>query len=477
MFRTQAPLVRRSVEGVRIVRSRWTRWGLSSGGAVLLALLGLWLSTGVGEVHRAHLPVNFRLADPVPGEEDWPWWRGPRQNGFVDQSQPPVRWSQSANVGWQARISGSGHSSPIVWDGRVYVAAADEKQDSLLLECFDRDSGRPLWTSTVQRGGFPPNGARGSPPFSTPACDGERMFLASDQAGKLTVTAVDLAGKLLWQREAGPYSSTWGYMASPVVSGSLVIVSGDQRGAPADRLRGASFLAALHRQTGEIIWRILRPAGDSYGTPIVARIAGREQLVLPGRRGVTAYNPADGAMLWTCRWTADRPVGSVAFDEDCVYASIRYPNEQIVCIRADGSGDVTASHVIWRERRSASDLPSPLVCDSDLLILADDGVLTCLEKATGKARWKKRLQGRFSASPVAMGKYLYCVNEAGIVSVVDRTSRGELIAENQVGQGCFASPAISGNRLLFRTAQGLLLVQPPPSAPYVDAPKPERRRF
>ncbi len=268
-----------------------------------------------------------------------------------------------------------------------------------------------------------------------------------------------------------------GLWRSPVISGSLVIVSADQSGAQKDRLRSASFLAALHRQTGEIIWRISRPAGDSYGTPVVARIAGRDQLVLPGRRGVMAYDPADGTMLWTCRWTADRPVGSVAFDDQCVFASIRYPREQIVCIRADGTGDVTSTHVVWRERRSASDIPSPLICEDDLLILADDGVLTCMEKGTGTVRWKKRLDGRFSASPIAIGKYVYCVNEAGHTYVIDRTTRGEVVGENPVGQGCFAPPAVTGSRLLFRSAQGLLMVQPPSPAPYVDAPTPERRRF
>lgn len=457
--------------------SRWKRWGLLSGGVALLALVGLWLSTGVREIHRANLAMNFCLVDPVPGDEDWPWWRGPQQNGYLERSQPPIRWTPSANIGWQMRIPGRGHASPIVWNGRIYVTTVDDERDSLLLECLDRASGQRIWQSAVQRGGLPQIDAKNSGAAAMPACDGVRIFVASVQAGMLTVTAVDLTGKIVWQREAGPYSSSWGYGASPVISGSLVIVSADQRGSPASRWRGASFLAALHRQTGEIIWRIPRPAGDSFGTPVVARIAGRDQLVLPGRRGVTAYNPADGTMLWTCGWSMDRPVGSVAFDENCVYASIRYPHEQIVCIRADGTGDVTATHVVWRERRSSSDLTSPLVCDDDLLILADEGILTCLDKATGKVRWRKRLNGKFSASPVAVGNFVYCVNEAGNAYVIDRTNRGEVVAENPVGQGCFAPPAVTGNWLLFRSAQGLLMAQPPSPSPYVDAPTPQRRRF
>lgn len=459
------------------MRSRWVRWGLWSGGGALVSLIALWLLTGVREIHRTDLPVNFPLAAPQPGDEDWPWWLGPRQDGFVTRSQPPVRWSPSENTAWLTPLPGTGLGSPIVWNGRVFLTAADEARSALLLVCLDRQTGQQVWQTEIHRGPSSQISARRWLAIATPACDGERVYVTSQQAGMLAVTAVDLTGKIAWKREAGPYASAWGHAASPVISGSLVIVSADQKSQTADRLRGASFLAALHRQTGEIIWRVARPAGESYATPIVARIAGRQQLVLPGRTGVTAYDPASGAMLWTCRWMADRPVGNVAYDANCVYASIRYPLEYVLCIRADGSGDVTKTHVVWQERRSASDVPAPLVCDDDLLILADEGLLTCLEKATGRVLWKKRLSGKFSASPVAISQYVYCVNEAGTVFVVDRLARGEVVAENLIGQGCLAPPAITGSSLLFRSARGVLLVQSPSNIPYVDVPPLERRRM
>lgn len=453
------------------------RWGLWSGGGALVGLIAFWQLTGVPEIHRADLLVNFPLAAPLPADDDWPWWLGPRQDGFVARSQPPVRWSPSENTSWLAPLPGSGRGSPIVWNGRVFLTAADETRSTLLLVCLDRYSGQLLWQVDVQRGRFPQTSAQGPQALATPACDGERIYVTSHQAGVLTVTAVDLTGKIAWRREAGPYASVRGHRSSPVISGSLVIVAADQQGQAAGHWRSASFLAALHRQTGEIIWRISRPAGESDGTPVVASIAGRQQLVLPGRTGVTAYDPASGAMLWTCRWAADRPAGNVAYDANCVYASIRSPQEQILCIRADGTGDVTNTHVVWQERRSASHVPSPLVCDDELLILADDGILTSLEKASGKVVWKKRLSGRFSASPVAMGQYVYCVSETGVVFVVDRLARGDVVAENRVGQGCFAPPAITGNSLLFRSDRGVLLVQPPSNTPYVDVPPLERRRL
>lgn len=451
--------------------------GLWGGGGTLVGLIALWQSTGVPEIRRAHLPVNFSLAAPQPAVEDWPWWLGPHQDGFAARSLSPVRWAPGVNIGWQTPLPGSGRGSPIVWDGRVYLTSADEAGGGCRMVCLDRQSGKLLWQTQLQRGRFPQAPSDRLQPDATPACDGERVYVAAHQSGTLNVTALDLTGKIVWQRAAGPASSASTHGSSPVISGSLVIVSADRTGRLAGWSGSGGYLAALHRQSGEIIWRIARPSGDTSGTPIVAKIANRDQLVVPGRKGVTAYDPATGTTLWTCRWTADRPIGSIAYDADCVYASIRRPLEQVLCIRADGAGDVTTSHVRWRERRTTGDRPSPIVCGDDLLILADEGVLTCLDKETGTVRWKKRLGGRFSASPIVMAQYVYCVNEAGVVFVVDRLSRGEIVAENPVGQGCFAPPAISGNSLLFRSAKGVLLVQSPSTAPFAEVPPVERSRF
>ena len=446
------------------------------GGLALAGLFGVRWLTGSREIHRELLEVNFPLAEPRPGSEDWPWWRGTHRNNFVPEGQAPLRWTPSENVVWQTRVPGRGHASPIVWDGRVYVTAADEARRSLLLMCLDRQTGESIWQTELQRGRLATLGPRASQASATPACDGERIFVASPLNDELTVSAVDLAGRMVWQRSLGTFATSRGYAAAPVLWGSLVIVSAEQSGRALDPWSGGSHLTALHRATGKVVWKIPRQAGESRGTPVVARIAGREQLILTGKPGVSAYDPANGQELWNCRWNADRAVGSVAFDEQCVYASIRNPQEQVLCIRADGKGDVTATHVVWRENRAASEGPSPLVCGDELLILSDEGTLTSLEKSTGKVRWKKRLTGTFVASPIGVGPYVYCVSESGSVFVIDRRARGEITAENPVGRGSLAAPAVSGNSLIFRSEAGLLMVQLP-STPYVDAPQPERRRF
>ena len=124
----------------------------------------------------------------------------------------------------------------------------------------------------------------------------------SSPTAKLWVAAVDRQGERLWKTETGPYHSNHGYGSSPALFGALVIVAGDNKGARIDRLVGSSFLVALHRETGKIVWRIKRAAADNYATPIVAHVAGKPQLLISGNQTVCSYDPATGDELWRCRW-------------------------------------------------------------------------------------------------------------------------------------------------------------------------------
>ena len=434
-------------------------------------------NTGVREIRRAHDPINFVLVDPQPGPDDWPCWRGIGGANTAPDSNPPLRWSVSENMAWQVPVPGRGHASPCVWGERIFVTTADDPRQTISLVCIDRDTGRSLWQSELHRGDLPKRHPKNSHASTTPACDGQHVYVTSAVNGSLWVTAVDFAGRIVWQRAAGPYESSWGYGSSPTTYKSLVIVAADNKGAHIDRLRGASHLAALHRQTGEIIWRIERPTGDSYGTPIVATVSGRDQLLLAGKGAVNSYDPATGELLWTCRWSAERPANTLAFDEEHVFASAKKPLGELLCIRADGRGDVTSSHVVWREKQAASDVPSPVVHEGLLYSLGDDGILTCLDAATGKVMWKRRLGGNVSSSPLIAGGYLYCCNEEGVTFVVKLGGRGEVVAENTLGDGLFASPVLSGDRLYLRTLSTLHCIIAPGSAPLAERPEDAKRRL
>lgn len=450
-----------------------------SAAVLLLASLSLWMArnTGVHEVHRENDPENFPVPDARPEPGDWPWWRGTTQCNVLPFENPPSVWSPGSANGWMMPSQGRGRTGLCLWGGQIFLPTLDPARESFSLLSLDHATGRVLWQREVHREGVKSANPRMPQCSSTPACDGQHVFSVCSVHGSLWVTAVDLNGHIAWQQEVGPYFSKWGYNSSPVIHKSLVIVAADNKGARINRFVGASYLAALHRQTGEIVWRIHRPEADSFGTPVVAKVAGREQLLIAGHGQICSYNPSTGEELWKCRWSADRVSNSVAFDEEHVYASSRQPRQELICIKANGSGDVTKTHIVWQSNKSASDNSSPVINEGRLYTVTDDGVLSCLEAGTGQAIWKRRLTGSFSSSPIIAGQHLYCCNEDGVITVIRLGGRGEIVAEIDLGEGILASPVISLNRLFIRTLSNVHCIKPDEAGPIAIEPNSIKRNL
>jgi outer membrane protein assembly factor BamB len=361
-----------------------------------------------------------------------------------------------AGFEWQCPIEGLGHASPVVRAGRVFIATAvaGTRPEQRLL-AIDQPTGRMQWTVTIHAGGLPKIHPRNSHASATPACDTGSVFVAFANGGALHVTAVSFEGNILWQTNAGPFAADHGYGSSPVLFEDLVIVQSDSN--------AASFVVALDRQTGEIVWRSERPRGNSYATPVVAHLAGRPQLIAVGLDSVRAYDPATGRALWSCCGPARTMANTAACSDDLILCSGGFPEKEILCIRADGTGDVTDTHVLWRAGRGVGYVPSPLFYDGYWYVLSDSGTLSCLRARSGRLAWKTRLQGTFFASPVVVEGKLYLVSEEGKVFVVKTGPKYELLAENAAGQGCLATPAVCGGQLFLRTADRLLCIGGPRS--------------
>jgi outer membrane protein assembly factor BamB len=440
------------------------RRGLRVSLVVAGVVLAVWIAVDLisGEIlrHRAAAPLPSVVpsapvaVEPLPvASGDWPWWRGPNRDGKSLDGAAPLRWSPNENIVWQAQVPGRGHSSPIVVGDRIFVTTADESEKTQSLIAFDRQSGAKLWTTTIHRGGFMAINAKNSHASATPACDGQRVFAAFINSGALWVSAVSIGGKLLWQTDVGRFHSEHGYGSSPALYGSLVIVNGDSR--------GSGFIAAVDRVSGALLWRTPRegnPQHGSYATPIAAELAGRTQVVLTGLERVAGYDPGTGRLLWSCDGPTTVMANTPVCTESMVFASGGYPDRELLCIRADGSGDVTSSHVVWRTRQGVSYVPSPLVHEGRLYVVKDDGIVSCFDALTGTSLWQRRLGGAFSASPVLAGEHMYVPNEAGTTYVFKIAPEFELAAQNDLGDGGFASPAICGGQIFLRTSHRLYCI-------------------
>jgi outer membrane protein assembly factor BamB len=440
--------------------------------ALLVGLAGAGLGA-YAYVRRHAVPVIVPTAGPpraaaapALAPTDWPWWRGPMRSSVSATGRPPVTWSESDAVRWKVAVPGRGHASPVVCGDRVILATADESEQVLSLLCYRRRDGALLWSVPVQRGGFMAKHPKNSHASPTPACDGSAVYLPYAAEDSLFVTAVDLTGQVRWRTRVGPYVAQWGYGSSPVCWNGLVIVAGESKGPRlADLAATTSYLAALDAATGEPVWRARRPREYSYGTPVVGDVAGRPQLLLAGPEAVRSYDPATGQELWHCDWPIGRTAGTVAFDDRRVYASGTIPGPEMLGVRADGTGDVTASHVEWRVKRGAADVPSPLRYGPFLFVVTDLGVLAAHDPDTGKAVWQQRLPGAVSASPMGAAGRVYVAGEDGRTAVFRAEPPFERLAENRLDGPIYATPSPAGDELFVRTEQSLYCLTAPAVPP------------
>ncbi|GAB5402544.1 MAG: PQQ-binding-like beta-propeller repeat protein [Aureliella sp.] len=386
-------------------------------------------------------------AQNVGSNEAWPWWRGPERNGWAAPSaNPPVKFGKSSDGGmvWKAPIAGRGHSSPIVVGNQVFMATADEKSQTQFIVCLDSSIGKQLWQTEISSGGFPAqNHPKNTEASSTLACDGESLLATFFHHKQVELVSLSLDGSVTWRKKVcdfNPKKYEYGYAPSPTIYKSLVIVSAEYD--------GPSYLVAYDRRRGREVWRTPRKATISFSTPIVANVAGRDQLLISGANTVSSYNPANGNLLWQTPGTTSATCGTMVWQDDIVVASGGYPKKETIAIRADGS-----RQALWRNDAKCYE-QSMIVVDGFVYGLTDRGVLYCWQLKTGKEMWRQRLGGSVSASPVYAGGHIYWANETGTMFVFKPSpSRYEAVAENRIGDSAFASPAVVGNRIFLRVGE------------------------
>lgn len=408
---------------------------------------------------------------------DWPQWRGPHGTGVADDKDLPVRWSATENVAWKADLGGLGISSPIVAGDRVFVtsqigagvsrvgprlaqgasaAGAGERaldtsraagdKTFFLVEAFSRSDGRRLWEYRVEATApLPTVHDKHNLASPSPVTDGQLVY-AWFGTGQLV--ALDMNGTLVWERHLGkeisPFDINWGHSSSPTLYQDVLILLCDH--AP------ASYLLAVDKRTGRERWRVDRGKGRlSYTTPFVIEAASGPEVIINSSERVDAYDPRTGAFLWHVGGANQYPIPAPTFHDGILYMTRGYRSGPYMAVRPGGRGDVSASHVVWQLPTGAAYISS-LVYDAGLLYMANDvGAITVIEAATGNRIWQQRVDGIFSASPVAADGKIYFVSETGEVVVLRSGRDPEVLARNDVGERLLASLAVSNGQLFIRS--------------------------
>ena len=389
--------------------------------------------------------------------DDWPEFRGPTGQGHATDVGVAVEWSETTNVSWKTPVPGRGWSSPVIADGRLWLTTAVENGDgdtSLRLVAFDIETGRVAIDAEV----FGPDDLRLLNPKNSHASptavidpDGRRIYVHFGASG---TAAVSTDGDVLW-RTRFPYVSQHGNGGSPILHQDRLILNIDGY--------DTAFVVAVDTATGEERWRATRdePISQAYSTPLTIRVADADQIVSVGAFRTTAHDPASGREIWRVRYpngfsNVPRPV----YGHGLVFVSTGFQTPTLLAIRADGEGDVTASHVAWRLRRSAPLTPSPIVVGDELYVISDFGIATCLDAITGETHWQQRIGGNHSASPTFVDGRIYFQNEEGVTTVIAPGPEYTELAKNELDGSTLASMAVSDGSIFIRTDEALYRIDP-----------------
>ena len=407
--------------------------------------------------HRSIKRTGFlcllTLAANLACAENWPCWRGPRGDGTSLEKEPPTRWSSTENVVWKTSIPGEGHSSPIIWDNRIFLTSALKETQERVLLSFDRKTGAVLWQQAVVRSPLEAKNNENSYASATPATDGEKVYVTFLDGVEVVIAAYDFSGKQLWLVRPGGFKSQWGFSHTPVLFEDKVIV--------VCYSKGENFVVAVSRADGHTVWKTAcENPTQSYSPPLIRKMAGRFQMITPGNKAVTSYDPQTGKMLWMVDGPSDDSVITPVYHEkaNLVLSCSSWPSKVLVAIKPDGQGNVTSGKVVWKTSEGAPYVPSPIAVGDWFFTSAYAGKAAhCYEAATGKILWKEPI-GLHHASPVSANGLVYFLNDDGVMHVVRAGSKFDLVARNELGEKTYASPALSSGQMFLRGFKNLYCI-------------------
>ena len=396
------------------------------------------------------LSVLFVVMTGVALAGDSPQFRGPGGEGHSSEKNLPLTWSETENVRWKAEIEGLGWSTPSIVGSQVWITTATDEGKSLRVVCLDKNSGTVVHDVEVFHRDEPGK-IHSKNSYASPSVliDGEQVFV---HFGKLGTACLDRDAKPIWKTEM-KYNHRHGPAGSPIVVGDLVILACD--------VGDTQYVTALDKLTGKEVWKTTRDGAMAFSTPLLIEVDGQPQVVSTGGEWAMGYEPRTGKELWRFRYpkgysNVPRPVQG----QGLVFLCSGYDDPGLYAVKANGSGDVTESHLVWKLERGAPLNPSPLLIGEELYVVSDDGIASCLNAKTGKLHWKKRLDGNFSASLLHAEGRIYLLDENGKTFVIAPTKdEYRELAVNELPGRTLASIAAADGALFLRTDKAVYRIQ------------------
>ncbi len=427
-----------------------------------LVWVTLWMCGG----HAIALPQTVEF------DRQWPQWRGPHANGVASAATPPVEWSETSHVAWKVPIVGEGISTPIVWNGRIFLLTAVPTDRTVnpppsgdpramtqppqnffqfKVICLDLQDGHTIWEDLcVER--VPHEGRHETSTYAaaSPVTDGKRLIVPF---GSFGIFCYSLDGVQQWSVDLGDMHTRrgWGEATSPVLVGDRVIMNWDNE--------DQSSMFALHADTGETLWQVPRDEPTTWATPLVIRRGGSLQIVTNGTNAISGYDLQSGQLLWSSSGTTLNAIPCPVEFADNVICMAGYRGNRVVSLKIADDGEPLVN---WERDKGTPYVPSPLLSQNRLYFTqSNKAILHCLNAETGEYFYPpQRLPGleNLYGSPVAASGHVYLADRSGNTLVLRDAETFAVVATNRLDDQFDASPVPVGNRLLLRGKRHLYCI-------------------
>lgn len=419
------------------------------------------------------LTVSLALTGVVAAE-NWPQWRGPDGQGISAETRLPSEWGPGKNVAWKTALP-HGYSSPIVWGDRIFLTTAIEgevvpgvvpesvrikqphpdsvsgdRKHTLKLLALDTASGRIVWEQTAYEGPvFDARHRRSTFAGPTATTDGRMVYAYFGPEG---LYAYDLAGKLAWKVVEKFHTLGLGTGTSPVLFKNLVIVQRDED-------EKTSVVAAYDKATGKEAWKTQRPVQISWSTPVLVNAGNRTELVTNGSEHVIAYDAATGKELWRTRGVDSNAIHTPLIGKGLVLVTAGFPAKRTLAIRTGDQPD--DKRIAWEYTKGTGYVLSNILYGDHVYLSTDNGIITCLEAATGKVVYEGGRPPKpthFMGSAVAYNGMVAMTSEDGDTFLLKAGPRYEIVRTNTVDEPVYSSLALANGRIYIRGEKHLFAI-------------------
>jgi outer membrane protein assembly factor BamB len=394
--------------------------------------------------------------------KNWTFFRGSNLNGIAETDNIPLNWDE-AGIRWKTEIHDKGWSSPVVFDNQIWITTANPDGKELYAIAIDFNTGKIIYDIKV----FTPeevNGKHSLNSYATPTPCIEKNFVYVHYGSMGTACIRTSDGSVIWKVTDLKCKHVQGPASSPVIYKNLIILHYEGT--------DIRYIVALDKTTGKLIWRSERPSEPyepltvigrkAYITPIILNVKGQDILISNGSAICQALDPLTGKEIWRVIRGAESTVAMPFTEKGVVYWYTGYMvaadgsnYTEILAVNPDGKGDITGSNILWKKKAGQMQLLSPVMKDGLIYTVDSKNNLMCLDASTGDEVWTTHLLSAFNASPIFVNGIIWFFSVKGEVLAIKAGRKYEVVAENQMDSGIWATPAIIRNSVILRTEKYL----------------------